>query len=185
MMSPYSSFSIKITATWAGAPPAVRATGDGVDWTVPWVVLDARRNRQRQRREQDERTASPPRVSWAAPIVDIDELYGLPLDRFIPERAKLAKELSAAGERDQAVAVAALKKPSAAAWAVNQLVRTQGKALAELFHAGDALRSAQSDVLKRPRRQRAISVPPLSANARPSPRWSMPAAATQLRRYTS
>jgi hypothetical protein len=82
-----------------------------------------------------------------APIVDIDELYGLPLDRFIPERAALAKQLRAAGERDQAAAVAALKKPSAAAWAVNQLVRTQGRALAELFDAGDALRGAQSDVL--------------------------------------
>jgi flagellar biosynthesis GTPase FlhF len=34
-----------------------------------------------------------------------------------------------------------------AAWAVDQLVRTQRKAISELFDAGDALRAAQDDVL--------------------------------------
>ena len=34
-----------------------------------------------------------------------------------------------------------------AAWAVNQLVRTQRKAIDELLEAGDGLRSAQDDVL--------------------------------------
>ena len=32
MMSPYSSFSITITAMWDGAPPADRATGEGRVW---------------------------------------------------------------------------------------------------------------------------------------------------------
>ncbi|HEV7883513.1 MAG TPA: hypothetical protein VGO81_08080, partial [Solirubrobacteraceae bacterium] len=40
-----------------------------------------------------------------------------------------------------------LRKPSAAAWAVNQLVRTQRDATRELFAAGDAVRAAQADVL--------------------------------------
>jgi hypothetical protein len=79
--------------------------------------------------------------------MSVDELYGLPLDRFVAERTALAKELRAEGKRDEAAAVAGLKKPSVAAWAVNQLVRTQGAGLAELFDAGDALRAAQSDVL--------------------------------------
>jgi len=79
--------------------------------------------------------------------VDIDDLYGLPLDRFVPERTALARELRNAGERERAGEVAALKKPSVAAWAVNQLVRTQRTAVAELLDAGDALRSAQDDVL--------------------------------------
>lgn len=76
-----------------------------------------------------------------------DDLYGLPLDRFIPERTELARTLRSAKERDEAAAVTALRKPSVAAWAVNQLVRTQSAAVAELFAAGDALRDAQADLL--------------------------------------
>jgi hypothetical protein len=79
--------------------------------------------------------------------VDADDLYGLPLERFIAERGELAKQLKAAGDRDRAAEVAALRKPSVAAWAVNQLVRTQPKATAGLFKAGDALRKAQDKVL--------------------------------------
>jgi hypothetical protein len=76
-----------------------------------------------------------------------DELYGLALDRFIPERGALAKALRAAQRRDEAARVAALRKPSVAAWAVNQLVRTQGDGVRELFDAGDGLREAQADLL--------------------------------------
>jgi hypothetical protein len=79
--------------------------------------------------------------------VDVDDLYGLPLDQFVPERTALARELRKAGNRDEAGEVAALKKPSVAAWAVNQLVRTQQKPIAELLEAGDGLRAAQDDVL--------------------------------------
>jgi hypothetical protein len=76
-----------------------------------------------------------------------DDLYGLPLDRFIPERTALARALRADKQRDEAAAVAALRKPSVAAWAVNQLVRSQGAGVKDLFAAGDALRGAQADLL--------------------------------------
>jgi hypothetical protein len=76
-----------------------------------------------------------------------DDLYGLPMDRFIPERGALAKALRADKRRDEAAEVAALRKPSVAAWAVNQLVRTQGDGVRELFDAGDGLRDAQADLL--------------------------------------
>ncbi len=79
--------------------------------------------------------------------MDVDDLYGLPLDQFVPERTALSRELRKAGERERAGEVAALKKPSVAAWAVNQLVRTQRKGVTELLEAGDALRAAQDDVL--------------------------------------
>ena len=79
--------------------------------------------------------------------MDVDELFGLPLDEFIPERTALAKSLRAEGRRDEAKEVAATRKPSVAAWAVNQLVRTQGATAGELFDAGDALRAAQDEVL--------------------------------------
>lgn len=79
--------------------------------------------------------------------MDADDLYGLPLDRFVPERTALAKELRKSGRREEAGEVAALRKPSVAAWAANQLVRTQRRAVDELFEAGDALRAAQDQVI--------------------------------------
>jgi hypothetical protein len=75
------------------------------------------------------------------------DLYGLPLDRFVPERGALARELRKEGRREQAAEMAGLRKPSVAAWAVNQLIRTQSKALAELFEAGDALQHAHAQLL--------------------------------------
>ena len=80
-------------------------------------------------------------------MADADELYGLPLDRFVPERTALARELRSEGRREEASEVAALRKPSVAAWAVNQLVRTQRQGVDELFEAGDALRAAHDQVL--------------------------------------
>jgi len=80
-------------------------------------------------------------------VRDPSDLYGLPLEQFVPERAALAAELRRRGHRDQAKRIAALRKPSIAAWAVNQLVRTQPKALAELFAAGDELERAQQELL--------------------------------------
>jgi DNA repair exonuclease SbcCD ATPase subunit len=74
--------------------------------------------------------------------VDIDDLYGAQLEQFVPERTALVRELRKQGRRDDAATVGALRKPSVAAWAVNQLVRTQVKSVNELFGAGDALRKA-------------------------------------------
>jgi hypothetical protein len=82
------------------------------------------------------------------PSVELDDLYGLPLDRFIPERAALVRELRSGGDREQAAVVAALRKPSVAAWAVNQLVRTQRREVDALYAAGDALRDVQAGVLE-------------------------------------
>ena len=79
--------------------------------------------------------------------MDPDELYGLPFERFVPERNALARALRADGRREDATEVARLRKPSVAAWAVNQLVRTQKSALAELLEAGDAMREAQAGVI--------------------------------------
>ncbi len=75
------------------------------------------------------------------------DLYGLPLERFVPERTALARTLRDEGQREEAAKVAKLPKPSIAAWAVNQLVRTQHSAISDLFDAGDALQSAQADLL--------------------------------------
>jgi hypothetical protein len=74
--------------------------------------------------------------------MDVDELYDAPLEQFVPRRGELARELRKQGKREHAAEVAALRKPSVAAWAVNQLVRTQPRAVAELFAAGDELQNA-------------------------------------------
>ncbi len=75
------------------------------------------------------------------------ELYGLPLERFTEERNALVKGLRKEGRREEAAEVSNLRKPSVAAWAVNQLVRTQRRDVMNLFEAGDVLREAQSQLL--------------------------------------
>ena len=84
----------------------------------------------------------------SVPVTDSRSLYGLPLERFVAERAALQKELRASGDRERAAQVSKLRKPSVAAWAVNQLVRTQRRAVAELFDAGHQLQRAQSELLE-------------------------------------
>ena len=77
------------------------------------------------------------------PVDSPEDLYGLPLPRFIPEREALVKALRSEKRRDAAAAAAKTRKPSVAAWAVNQLVRTQSKTIRALFEAGDDLARAQ------------------------------------------
>jgi hypothetical protein len=89
--------------------------------------------------------------------VDVEELYGLPLERFVPERNALARELRAAKRGDEAAAVAALRKPSVAARAVNRLAREHRRQLSQLFTAGDALSEMQSRVLAGEADGRALS----------------------------
>ncbi len=78
---------------------------------------------------------------------EVDPLYGLPLDEFVPERDALAKRLRADKRREDANAVKALRKPSVAAWAANQVLRSQPGQRDALLEAGDALRAAQEDLL--------------------------------------
>ena len=68
-----------------------------------------------------------------APDDAVDRLYGLPREEFIGERDALAKELRAGGRRDEAAAVKALGKPTVAAWAANQAVRSQKKSARDLW----------------------------------------------------
>jgi hypothetical protein len=80
----------------------------------------------------------------SVPVESPEDLYGLPLDRFVPSRTALVKALRVEKRREEASEVAALRKPSVAAWAVNQLVRTQPEALRGLFGAGDDLARTQA-----------------------------------------
>src|SRR5947209_19277023 len=76
-----------------------------------------------------------------------DDLYGLPLDRFVAERNALAKKLRAEGDREAASEVGKLPKPSVAAWAVNTAVRSDPDAAEELAASARMLREAQEELL--------------------------------------
>jgi hypothetical protein len=76
-----------------------------------------------------------------------DELYGSALDDFVSERARLAKELREAEDRDGAQAVAKLRKPTVAAWVLNQLARRNRRDVDLLLDAGHRLREAQAGAL--------------------------------------
>jgi DNA repair exonuclease SbcCD ATPase subunit len=88
-------------------------------------------------------------IPKGVPEEEWDALYGLPLEEFTKARNKLAAELRAAGDREASKWVGASGKPTAAAWAVNQLMRTQRKDARELLDAGERLRKAHADVAAR------------------------------------
>ncbi len=77
---------------------------------------------------------------------ELDALYASPLSEFVGARDALAKKLGAAGRKDDGARVKALRKPTPAAWAVNQLAFTAPKVLAALVAAGDRLRAKPPDV---------------------------------------
>ena len=79
---------------------------------------------------------------------DADAIYGLPLEDFVPERAAVAKRLRSEGDRETAKRVTALRKPSVAAWTINQLVRSRAKDVAAFTKAADGLRAAQGALLE-------------------------------------
>ena len=70
------------------------------------------------------------------------ELYGRPLSEFIAARKQAA---DGAGSKDLAKQVKSLRKPSAAAWAVNALARERAELVEEGVELGEQLRAAQSD----------------------------------------
>src|SRR5207247_692930 len=83
-------------------------------------------------------------VPATVPEEKVDALYALPLEEFTRARNELAGELRSRGEREAADRVAALAKPTVAAWAVNQLMRTQRKDARALLAAGERLRKAHA-----------------------------------------
>ena len=75
-----------------------------------------------------------------------EELYGLPPGDFTSARDGRVKELRKE-DREAADEVKAMRKPSVAAWALNQLARRRAKELDRLLAAGEHLRSAQEELL--------------------------------------
>jgi hypothetical protein len=76
-----------------------------------------------------------------------DELYEADPADFVARRAALVKRLRADKQREAATRVAALRRPSPAAWAVNQLARRHRDDLEALVRLGEELRAAQDRAL--------------------------------------
>lgn len=72
----------------------------------------------------------------------------MPLDRFTAERDLRVKELRSGGERDAAEHLKKARKPTVAAWAANQLARSERMNVRALLTAGDHLRAGQADVMR-------------------------------------
>jgi hypothetical protein len=82
------------------------------------------------------------------PVEDhIDALYRADPDEFVTARQALVKRLRSEGERDRAAAVAKLRRPTAAAWAVNQLAHRHPDELARLLELGHELHRAHERLL--------------------------------------
>ncbi len=72
----------------------------------------------------------------------VDELYGGSRDNFLPTRTERAKQARAAGDRELAVRIAALRKPTVGAWLVNQVVRRHPEQVAALDDLAERMRAA-------------------------------------------
>jgi len=75
---------------------------------------------------------------------DIDALFALPLAEFTAERNALAARLKKEGRAEEAQRVKALTKPSATAWAVNQLYWRHRREFDRLVTLSEKVRNAQS-----------------------------------------
>jgi hypothetical protein len=83
----------------------------------------------------------------ALPDDALDGLYHGPLEEFTSARNELAKSLRSDGDAAAADEVKALRKPSRAAWLVNQLGVRKPKEVGELLEVGEELRAAQEEML--------------------------------------
>jgi hypothetical protein len=78
---------------------------------------------------------------------EIDRLFELAPEDFTAARDRLAKDLKAGGDAEGEATVKALRRPTLAAWTVNQVVRREAARADALLKAGDDLRKAQRRAL--------------------------------------
>lgn len=79
---------------------------------------------------------------------EIDRLYTVLPEDFVTARSELVKRLRAEGNREEAERVTKLRKPTIAAWAMNQLSRKEKRKLRGLLSAGERLREAHRRVFE-------------------------------------
>ena len=77
----------------------------------------------------------------------LDALYAADPEGFVAARKRLASELRAAGRREEARRVAALRRPTRAAWALNRVALGHRDRIEALVVAGERLRRAHEELL--------------------------------------
>jgi hypothetical protein len=78
----------------------------------------------------------------------VADLYGLPAEDFTKARDALVKARKAEGDKAGAAEVKALRRPTVAAWAVNQVVRDRPELVDAVVEAGNRLAAAQAGLRK-------------------------------------
>jgi hypothetical protein len=78
----------------------------------------------------------------------VQDLFAVPPKDFTAARNALAKELRDGGEAEEAKRVAALRRPTAAVWAANQLARRAPDAVRALLDAADEVRRWQARAVR-------------------------------------
>ena len=73
----------------------------------------------------------------------LDELYGVDQSEFVAARKRLAADLRTAGDKDGAKILQAARRPTTAAWALNQLSRHEPALVESFLEAGRELQAAQ------------------------------------------
>lgn len=97
----------------------------------------------------------------------LDELYAAPPGEFTRRRDRLVKDVRGRGDREAAKQVAALKRPSLPAWAINQLARREPSAIAELVETQHSLAHVtQASELQELSRRRRRTIARLAERAR-------------------
>jgi len=78
---------------------------------------------------------------------EIERLFALAPEEFIAARDEAARRLRDDGDADGAKRLKSLRRPSVAAWAINQLRRRSSDELEQLLAVGDELRKGQRRAL--------------------------------------
>jgi len=81
---------------------------------------------------------------------EVDELFTMEPAEFVAARNALAKQLKADGHRDEAAAVAALRRPTVPDWALNSVALQDPDVVADAVEAAEQLRSVQAAALGDP-----------------------------------
>jgi hypothetical protein len=78
----------------------------------------------------------------------LERIYAVPREEFVAARGAAVKELKAAGDGEAAALVGSARKPTVAAWAVNQLHRRERKRLERFLGLADELEAAQRALIE-------------------------------------
>ena len=88
-------------------------------------------------------TITPRAASMPGKVERPADLYAVPPEQFTAARQALVASLRKAGDAAGAAEAAAIKRPTRALWAVNQLARQDGTVVARLIDAAERLKMAQ------------------------------------------